>query len=238
MPPDSRLSIDSALASMYRTFVRYRPAGSIEHSPLKPHGIVAPLETKPLQALDAADLCGYSGSAIWTVGTESDFKYFFPRIAELAIYQVVGSATWDSWLERLVPALSSSDEVSAIQTFLRAIWSTISESYWNPYQIDVVDLIYAVSSLFPSLEEFLAVFEPCATRAAVLHLTDLCIVGPNHMAPQGKPHGALQAWFQCKALPVITDATTRFPPTNIDDELAFERAVAAAYRCSMSAANA
>lgn len=111
----SPASIQPALEALYRELERYRPAGPIRSSPYKKLSDVEPLLAKPLRELTADDLAGYSGSAVWTIGTQEDFKYFFPRMAELALHQVVGGSGWDSWASRLAPALSSESEWRAIR---------------------------------------------------------------------------------------------------------------------------
>ncbi|MGE5783138.1 MAG: hypothetical protein ACM3ZE_01045 [Myxococcales bacterium] len=49
--------LNADLEALYREFERYRPQGSLVHSPLKPHSVVAPLESKPLRELTADDGC-------------------------------------------------------------------------------------------------------------------------------------------------------------------------------------
>src|SRR5690242_5478005 len=127
----------ATLEAMYGAFAKHRPKGRIEHSPFKSHDDVAPLETKPLRELTADDLCAYSGAAVWTIGSETDFKYFFPRMAELALHDIVGGAGWDSWAHRLGPALTLPSEKHVTQAFFRSLWQTVAESQEDVVQVDV-----------------------------------------------------------------------------------------------------
>lgn len=221
LPHDLQLALDA----LYRTFASYRPQGPIEHSPLKPRSAVAALETKDLRDLDADDLRLYSGSAVWTVGSVSDLKYFFPRMAELALRGPVGSGGWASWVERLAPALSLPVELAVVREFFRALWRAVMEAQGEDLSlVDAIDLLRALPVLFADLSEFLQAFSPCASRAAARYLTDICTVGS---ADAGLAKSTqLDHWLRHGALRDLHAAAKDFPPRDDDEHAELQSAMA------------
>ena len=205
--------LHSAVEALYGEFERYRPTGAIAHSPLKPHSVVEPLENQPLRKLTAHDFAAYSGSAVWTVGSLEDFKYFFPRIAELALLDVVGGSGWDSWAYRLAPGLTTSSERYAVQTFFRTLWHTAATSYWDVIQVPVVELLYALPFIFDDIEPLLAVFHPCASRSATRNLSDICDLGPTWAGPGSERPAQIADWLVDRAPRWLAEATATFPDT-------------------------
>ena len=78
----------------------------------------AALLAKPLRSLAASDLEGYASSAVLTVGTGDDLRYFWPRLAELSLG---GELVTDSEIVFTKPA--------------RAEWRT----QWSPSERDATD---------------------------------------------------------------------------------------------------
>jgi hypothetical protein len=192
-------SLRIELARLYAQFERYRPLTPIEHSPLKDHAIVVPLETKALLELTAEDLNAYSGSAVYTVGTVDDFKYFFPRIAELALHEVVGMGGWDSWANRVALALTSPAELSAMRAFFRALWTTVNSSESDTIRVDGLEVLHALTYLFDSVLEFLEALDPCTTPMAALNLVDICLSFPGGTVGGRQPPPELTQWFAERA---------------------------------------
>ena len=205
------------LEALYVQFEPYRPRGLLEHSPLKSPTIAAALKSKPLRDLSADDFKGYSGSAVWTVGTANDFKYFFPRMAELALHEIVGASGWDSWAFRLVPALATANEASAVSSFFRTLWETALASYQEVVHVDTLELLHALTYVFADIREFLLVFEPCINRAAALHLRDICADGPRQGVAESETPLQIATWFQGTAHRVLADSVSRFPPLDTDE---------------------
>lgn len=199
------------LEALYREFQRYRPQGSIHHSPLKSHSVVTPLESKALRELTADDLSQYSGSAVWTVGSSNDFKYFFPRIAELALHEDVGGFGWDSWARRLAPALTTLSEKHATQSFFGTLWDTVINSYGEVVQVDSLELLYALPLIFEDVAPLLSVFHPCASRAAARNLSDICDRGTMHSARSSERPRQITTWLLERAPGALYEALLAFP---------------------------
>jgi hypothetical protein len=83
MDPDELLR--AVIGKVYETFGKYPQPTGLEASPLCDPAELQVLITKPLRHLDVADLSGYAMWAMTTVGEVEDYKYFLPRILELAI---------------------------------------------------------------------------------------------------------------------------------------------------------
>jgi hypothetical protein len=199
-----------SLDALYGALARYRPRNAIEHSPLKSHSIVEPLERKHLRELTADDLSGYSGSAVWTVGSSDDFKYFFPRIAELALHEEVGGSGWDSWATRLAPALTPSERAVA-QRFFRTLWHTAIDSDGDIVQVDMLELLNALPAIFDDIEPLLSVFHPCVSRAAARHLNDICDRGLSYRAARRDRPPAIARWLTERAPSALYEALLKFP---------------------------
>jgi hypothetical protein len=220
-------SLQAELTRLYAEFERYRPLAPIEHSPFKEHAIVVPLETKALRNLTAEDLNAYSGSAVYTVGTANDFKYFFPRIAELALHEVVGMGGWDSWTNRLAPALRSSAELSAMRGFFRVLWATVNSPERDTIRVEGIEVLHALTYLFDSVLEFLEIIDPCATPTAAINLIDVCLSFPGGTVGGRDPTTELTQWFARRARSALRDAGARFPPQTVDQQIDLEIALTA-----------
>lgn len=121
LPIDAR--VRDALETVYRQFAAPVPL-TIEGCPccLATRGVDV-LLTTPLRALSGKTLWRYVSGVFYTVGCERDFRYFLPRILDLAINDpgesnnveiVLGKlklAHWQSW---------STDECAAIETLVDA----------------------------------------------------------------------------------------------------------------------
>lgn len=89
-------ALTSSVEALYARLARHRPHGRIKISPLKDPRDIDQLHRKPLRALTADDLSVYAFSAVSTMGTETDFLYFLPRIVELLLQEgVVGAADFE-----------------------------------------------------------------------------------------------------------------------------------------------
>src|SRR5687767_3686200 len=74
------------IEELYTAFRPYPSPSKFEGSPLKDlDAILAEVARTPLADLEEDDLGQYAGSAIWTVGSEDDYRHFLPRIFELTV---------------------------------------------------------------------------------------------------------------------------------------------------------
>jgi hypothetical protein len=103
--------LHAALARCYAAFASVPRPRTLSASPLRDaDGLLATLTSRPLRELSAEEIGPYSGWAITTVGSERDYRYFLPRILELAVTSPVwigseppviadrvGMADWRGW---------------------------------------------------------------------------------------------------------------------------------------------
>jgi hypothetical protein len=114
-------ALQAAIEDVYRVFSA-PPPQRIEGCPCcSDPAELRVLHTKPLRDLTSDELGQYTSSALLTVGSESDVRYFLPRILELAVLEPdaypnieirldklwrMGWRTWPAWecepLERFV----------------------------------------------------------------------------------------------------------------------------------------
>jgi hypothetical protein len=128
------------------------------------------LSLTPLLDLGRAELESYSWDAIWTVGNESDYRHFTPRLLELMVREdafepeVVAKkliiAGWRNW---------SQVEQSAIEKFFSAYWDStlLIDSAWYPASDALCVLGNAFDDLKPFLARWLATTEPTALKQLV-----------------------------------------------------------------------
>ena len=129
------------------------------------------LSLTPLLDLGRAELESYSWDAIWTVGSENDYRHFAPRLLELMVREdafepeVVAKklivAGWRSW---------SQAEQSAIEDFFSAYWDAtlLIDSVWYSASDALCVLGNAFEDLKPFLARWLATTEPTALKQLVL----------------------------------------------------------------------
>jgi len=96
------------------------------------------LASKPLQHLSSEELERYAFKAITTVGHVEAFRYFLPRIIELAaedafpvdrevVFGKIRHGRWHEW-----PIY----EREAIERFAEAVASTFATTVYDPYELD------------------------------------------------------------------------------------------------------
>lgn len=116
----------TAIQTAYDVFARYPCPHRLEASPVKdPVQILRDLVSAPLANLPENKLTAFAAAALYTVGSEEDYKHFLPRILQLMIPEPGGFgldpeltaeklqyARFDSW-----PA----NEVSAIRDVFKAL---------------------------------------------------------------------------------------------------------------------
>jgi hypothetical protein len=117
--------------NLYNVFAKYRLRPDIEACPC----CVTPpdkknLQKKKLEDLTTNDLRKYVFKAVTTWGTESDFKYFLPRILELLeefddinqIFIKLQGIHWEAW---------PSQEKEAIVAYLKFYLEYLTHEYSN-----------------------------------------------------------------------------------------------------------
>jgi len=116
----------SAIKAAYQIFATYRRPHALDASPVKdPEKILNDLTSAPLASLPENKLSAFAGSALYTVGSEEDYKHFLPRILELMVPEA-GGFGFDPELiaEKLEYTRFESwpaDEVSAIRDVFKVL---------------------------------------------------------------------------------------------------------------------
>ncbi|MBP2160375.1 MULTISPECIES: hypothetical protein [Asticcacaulis] len=123
------LALTAAIEALYAEFKRPQPR-RIDGCPCCwDESDYVPLTTTPLRALTDQQLSNYSASVFLTAGGLGDYKYFLPRVFELAVTEkdwwpdtevVLGKlklAEWQYWPE---------DEHRVVQTFVDAWFDALA----------------------------------------------------------------------------------------------------------------
>lgn len=231
-PDTSRLEaeIQESVEALYAVFARYAPTWPMDISPYKDAERVRALEEKPLRELTAEDLGYYAGSAIWTMGSDEDLRYFFPRIAELMHREDVGSTDWEMHARKLAPGLAGA-ELDAVRRLYRAIWLAVVHDWWNRYQVTAADVLAGAAHLGVDPADLATVFEPCAVRAAARRMVEsafwLTCYLRDDARHAGTPRGlgmqrvepALRDWLvRDGTLAALLQAQHRFPEPQFEHE--------------------
>ena len=132
---------------------------------------------------------------------------------------------WDSWANRLAPALTGSAELSAMRAFFRALWTAVNSSARDTIRVNGIEVLHALTYVFDSVLEFLEVSDPCTTPMAALNLVDICLSFPGGTVGGRQPSPELAQWFAERAHAALRSATSRFPPQTIDQEIYLEIAL-------------
>lgn len=127
----------------------------------------------PLRDVPVEALLSYTMSAADTVGSASDFRYFLPRILDIAVAGGFGGypdlefilrrfvlANWRKWPER---------ERRAVMGFTRALWSSTLARF--PTDPDAEEVLGAISQIEHDFTPYLQMWEAALTQpAAANHL--------------------------------------------------------------------
>lgn len=164
--------LHEAIEGLYRVFESYRLDADTEacpccHSPKDNQR----LRSKLLRELGPKDLFSYTMDALYTWGSESDFKHFLPRIFELLTlvgasqssfvdpesvfgkltYESCGSTSWRTW---------PTAEQEAISNYSIAVWNAVLDSDPNGLTDRPYDWLCAFAQaegdLSPYLDQWLA----------------------------------------------------------------------------------
>lgn len=160
---------------------------------MKQRSSIAQLDKKPLRELTAEDLGVYAFSAIWTMGSEEDFLYFFPRIAELLREELVGASSFALLANKLDVAAVDPVDRALVQRFYRELFLDRLADEQGTYL--ALDILEGAAELLDDVEPLLRAFVPPTNRAGALLLVDGCVaLGHRGETAQAlAPHLARQA---------------------------------------------
>ncbi|MFB4314720.1 hypothetical protein [Actinomadura sp. 21ATH] len=124
---------------------------------------------RPLRALTAGDLARYAAKALTTWAGEEEFRYFAPRLLELAaadafptldpeiVFAKLGRAGWTDWPQR-----------DAVEEFLRAFWTRTLERH--PSRPAVGTALCAIGGAAGRMAPYLDEWGRLASEAAIRQL--------------------------------------------------------------------
>lgn len=152
--------LSRAIVEQYRTFERPAPRRIAGCPCCASPELLAALVTLPLRELTYEQLGVYATSAISTVGSVEDFRYLWPRIAELLVTVppgqlyadaeiVIGKLRdggWEAWPER---------ERASVQRFLRALLERLADE-----PLDAPDVDSWVCAVGQATDDLVAWLEP------------------------------------------------------------------------------
>ncbi len=118
------------------------------------------LHLKPLRELDGDDLEKYAWSALYTWGTNEDYKHFLPRL-----FQLAGDPRWSGWVD--TPVLFSKlnygdwhhwpeDEQAAVREYLLALWRYCLSS--EVEYVDIGGILCGIAQAADDLTPYLEVW--------------------------------------------------------------------------------
>jgi len=166
-----RLAIDNA----YDVFADYRRPGTLDASPAEDVPILlANLTSAPLRLLPPEKLDNFAASALYTVGSEMDYKHFLPRILELMVGAPEYGFDPDLTAGKLCYAdLRNwpSDEADAVRQVFIAAWQRTSQSHSASH--DLPRLIVANALVGNDISTLLHGFDTLESSDVVVNLASL-----------------------------------------------------------------
>lgn len=173
----------AALDRLYEAFAQVPRPSAIEYclccfDPQDEHALLTPT---PLRQLPAETLQPYAANVMFTVGSSADFRYFLPRLFEIACDDGFGWPDMEPLVSRLRYAQWTtwqSDERDAVRGFLSALWSySLACHPDEAYDIDAIlcAIGNAEVDLTPYLTEWTtALARPTAAAQLRYLLSDGC----------------------------------------------------------------
>lgn len=155
---DEKKAFQDAVERLYTVFSKYPLRPDTEPCPCchNPEDELR-LHRKPLAELEADDLYHYAWSALWTWGTDEDFKHFLPRLFQLVAEEVIfrfvdipvlfkklNVADWREW-----PA----DEQESIENYFIALWRYLLVS--PEIDVDIDDILCGIAHPIDDLTPYL-----------------------------------------------------------------------------------
>lgn len=195
----SMAALSQAIEELYLVFGSYRVGKRVQGCPCcttleEEQQLVA----RPLRSLTGDDLGSYAMSALYTWGSERDFKHFLPRILQLlvegtlwvdvqSVYAKLPYARWEQW-----PA----PEQSAIQRFTLA-W--FADLLGRRSQVQPEDLLECAGMVGCDLADYIALWEAEKSPVATTYLAELVSHRSEHLASGTLPW----IWWQNDALRTV-----------------------------------
>lgn len=159
----------AAIDSLYAAFARVPRPLAIDYCsccflPRQERDLLAAV---PLRQLPADALRPYAAHVMFTVGGSADFRYFLPRLLEIAsgegfswpdLESLVGrlrQAEWTSWQH---------EERDAVRDFLTALWANALAC--DPGTEDADTVLYAIGNAEDDLEPYLTEWASALARPA------------------------------------------------------------------------
>ena len=166
--------LNAAIEGLYAAFRRPRAPARVEGCPCcTTEAELEPLSRVPLRELSSAQIDQYAFKALTTVGTVEDFRYFLPRLVELALGDqletdrpvLFGKPAYGQW--RTWPAA----EQLALERFAAALTGTFSAQVYEEYDLDawVCALGQFLEDLPPYLAPLIAPTAPAAENLVRLY---------------------------------------------------------------------
>lgn len=160
-------SLAAAINSLYAAFARVTRPSAIDYCQccFTPEDERAVLTDMPVRQLPAEALRPYAANVMFTVGGVDDFRYFLPRLLEIACGEgfswpdfesVVGRlrfAEWSSWQD---------EKRDAVHNFLAALWANALAS--GPDEEDVDTVLCAIGNAEDDLKPYLTEWASALTR--------------------------------------------------------------------------
>lgn len=150
-----------------------------------------PLLARPLRTLTAADLARYAAKALSTWGGPEEFRYFAPRLLDLAatdafgwpdveiVFGKLGEAGWQGWPQR-----------DAVAAFLDAFWARTLVSF--PAHPSVGTALCALAATGAGMDAFLDDWGRLTSEPAIRHLHEF--VGEQLIWRRGRPRLTNAFW--------------------------------------------
>ena len=222
---------------LYRTFQHYALKDDTRacthcHNPEQEHR----LHSKSLRKLTAEDLKEYASDALYTWGSEDDFKHFLPRLLELlvtakdpglevvdpeALFRKLPYASWWSWPE---------SERNALSAFMLAMWKAALNT--EPEQLEwdgVAQWLCALAGCQDDLRPYLQIWANDSSTTAHRNLAKVILelgVPYTTSVPKGYWEDRRDQWDQfiewlksSAVLEKMEAATERWTDSDFSEEL-------------------
>ncbi|WP_298324575.1 hypothetical protein [Asticcacaulis sp.] len=181
---DSENAWRKAIDDAYEVFASYRRPGGLAVSPAEnAEALLADLTSAPLRDLTPQKLDNFAGSALYTVGSQLDYKHFLPRILELMV-SAQGSGFDASLTARKLDYAHfkswPADEIATVRQVFRAAWPFVCYAPFTTQQLPdllvgnriVGNEVFALLSQFEAVESDQSVMKLCRLVRAVLEMDE------------------------------------------------------------------
>jgi hypothetical protein len=130
-----------------------------------------PLVSRRLRELSAEDLSRYAFKAMSTWGTEADFRYFAPRLLDLAATGAMDWPGFETVCGKLGQAgLRTWTQRPAVEEFLRALWTATLHQF--PASLPISEVTGGIAMVTSDISPYLAEWERLDITACVQHLRE------------------------------------------------------------------